>query len=465
MESAKPVNRNTILSYGGLATPLAMIGYPIAIWLIPFYSEVVGIELYVIANILLLARFTDVITDPILGQLGDSTKTSIGRRKPWIILGVPLMMFAIYKLFIPGAEVSVMYFIVWMMLMYLGSTIIGIPYGAWGAEISPDYHQRSRIVSGREGWTLIGLLISALIPLSIEVSGSGLSIGESITRMLRAVFFFEDFSTTGKMRDILAYMGMGIILLLPLFAALALWKVPDPMPKVEKKIPLKEGLKFAAENPLLVRILVIIFLVIAGESFRNTLSLWFVRDVIGIETVGASYARYFIAGFIAIPFWLWLGKTIGKHKAFCITLIGTGSVSFLCFFLERGDFAYFHILFLLKGACFGGLQFLPASMLADVVDLDSLKTGGRRAGTFFALNGMIAKVSSMLAVWAAARLIDAFGFVPGTENSDSAMVALRVFYCIGCAAFFLPALFLTWFYPLTKEKHIELRKELEEQSN
>ena len=465
MESAKPVNRNTILSYGGLATPLAMIGYPIAIWLIPFYSEVVGIELYVIANILLLARFTDVITDPILGQLGDSTKTSIGRRKPWIILGVPLMMFAIYKLFIPGAEVSVMYFIVWMMLMYLGSTIIGIPYGAWGAEISPDYHQRSRIVSGREGWTLIGLLISALIPLSIEVSGSGQSIAESINKMLRAVFFFEDFSTTGKMRDILAYMGMGIILLLPFFAGLALWKVPDPMPKVEKKIPLKEGLKFAAENPLLVRILLIIFLVIAGESFRNTLSLWFVRDVIGIETVGASYARYFIAGFIAIPFWLWLGKTIGKHRAFCITLVGTGSVSFLCFFLERGDFAYFHILFLLKGACFGGLQFLPASMLADVVDLDSLKTGGRRAGTFFALNGMIAKVSSMLAVWAAARLIDAFGFVPGTENSDSAMMALRVFYCIGCAAFFLPALFLTWFYPLTKEKHIELRKELEEQSN
>jgi Na+/melibiose symporter-like transporter len=44
-------------------------------------------------------------------------------------------------------------------------------------------------------------------------------------------------------------------------------------------------------------------------------------------------------------------------------------------------------------------------------------------------------------------------------------MALRVFYCIGCAAFFLPALFLTWFYPLTKEKHNELRKDLEEQLN
>ena len=167
--------------------------FPIAIWLIPFYSEVVGIPLYIIANILLIARFTDVITDPILGQLGDSTRTPIGRRKPWIILGVPLMMLAIYKLFIPGTEVSITYFVIWMMLMYLGSTIIGIPYGAWGAEISPDYHQRSRVVGGREGWTLIGLLISALIPLAIEVSGQGISFSDSIKRMLAAIFVFQDY--------------------------------------------------------------------------------------------------------------------------------------------------------------------------------------------------------------------------------------------------------------------------------
>ena len=61
------------------------------------------------------------------------------------------------------------------------------------------------------------------------------------------------------MSDILASMGIGIVVLLPIFAAWAIWKVPDPMPKIEKKIPLFEGLKYAAENPLLVRILLIIF--------------------------------------------------------------------------------------------------------------------------------------------------------------------------------------------------------------
>ena len=464
MASLISVSRRKIMAYGGLATPLAMIGYPIAIWLIPFYSEVTKFQLALLADLLLIARLTDVITDPLIGQWGDQTSTRIGRRKPWILLGVPLMMYSIYKLFIPGEEVTVSYFLLWMMLMYLGSTSIGIPYGAWGAEISPEYHQRSRIVGGREAFTLIGLLISALIPLGVEVSAEGISLKEGLTRTLAAIFLFQDFSNSNQMREILAYMGLGIILLLPIFAAISIWKVPDPMPKVKKKIPLREGLRYAKENPLLIRILTIIFLVIAGESFRNTLSLWFVRDVIGIETVGASYARYFLAGFIAIPFWLWLGKIIGKHRAFCITLVGTGTVSFLCFFLEFGDYTQFHILFLLKGACFGGLQFLPASMLADVVDLDSLRTGGRRAGTFFALNGMIAKISAMLAVWAAARLVDFFGFIPGTENGETEMLALRFFYCIGCAAFFLPALFLTWFYPLTKEKHEELRKRLENQS-
>jgi Na+/melibiose symporter-like transporter len=77
---------------------------------------------------------------------------------------------------------------------------------------------------------------------------------------------------------------------------------------------------------------------------------------------------------------------------------------------------------------------------------------------------MIAKVSAMIAVWAAAILVDFSGFVPGIINSDDAMLALRIYYCLGCAIFFLPALFLTWYYPLTKQKHKELRMELESQN-
>ena len=75
MASISSVSRGKIMAYGGLGAPLAMIGYPIAIWLIPFYSEVTGFKLALLADLLLIARLTDVITDPLMGQWGDSTKT------------------------------------------------------------------------------------------------------------------------------------------------------------------------------------------------------------------------------------------------------------------------------------------------------------------------------------------------------------------------------------------------------
>ena len=457
------IQKRTITAYGGLALPLAMIGYPIAIWLIPFYSEVTKFQLSLLADILLLARFTDVITDPIIGQLADSTKSKFGRRKPWIILGLPLMMLSVYFLFVPNEDVTIYYFLMWIVLMYLGSTLIGISYSAWGAEISPEYEQRSRITGGREVFTLIGLLVAALIPLAVEVSEEGIYFTEGLSRMVEAIFLFKDFNVGYDLQKILKFMGIGIVTILPIFAAIAILFVKDPMPKIEKRIPLKEGMQIAFDNKLVVRILIIMFLVICGESFRNTLSLWFMRDAIGIETIGASYARYFISGLIAIPFWLWLGKKIGKHRAFSITLITTASVSFLNFFLDYGDFLIFHLLFLLKGCCFGGLQFLPISMLADVVDTDSVKSGNRRAGSIFALNGMILKIAAMLAIWAAIRLVDYFGFTPGAINGQQEMLALRVLYTMGPAIFFLPALYLTWFYPLSKKRHKEIRETLSNQ--
>ena len=57
--------------------------------------------------------------------------------------------------------------------MYIGTTLVGLPYGAWGAELSPDYHQRARVTAWREQFTLIGLLVAAFIPFLVEQYGEG----------------------------------------------------------------------------------------------------------------------------------------------------------------------------------------------------------------------------------------------------------------------------------------------------
>jgi Na+/melibiose symporter-like transporter len=68
------------------------------------------------------------------------------------------------------------------------------------------------------------------------------------------------------------------------------------------------------------RVLIIVLMVTFGEAFRNAVSLFFIRDIVGVPTIGAAYFFYFAAGLGAIPFWLWLGRKIGTHYVWSIVV-------------------------------------------------------------------------------------------------------------------------------------------------
>ena len=131
MSEALPAR--TIYTHGLLGLPLAVIGYPLSIWIPAHYSGGLGISLAMVGTILMIARFGDVITDPIMGEISDRWRTPFGRRKPWVALGVLLMMLGVYFLFMPEKGVGIVYFLVWLTVFFLGSTMIVIPHRAWGA--------------------------------------------------------------------------------------------------------------------------------------------------------------------------------------------------------------------------------------------------------------------------------------------------------------------------------------------
>ena len=128
------LDARTVYLHGCIGLPMAVIGYPLAIWIPAHYAGGLGLSLAAVGTILMLARFTDVITDPLMGELSDRWRTRFGRRKPWLIVGAPLMMLGVYKLFMPPEGIGLIYFLVWLTLFFLGSTIISLPHRAWGAE-------------------------------------------------------------------------------------------------------------------------------------------------------------------------------------------------------------------------------------------------------------------------------------------------------------------------------------------
>jgi Na+/melibiose symporter-like transporter len=315
-------------------------------------------------------------------------------------------------------------------------------------------------------------MIAAAIPMIIEIlADGGSSVGQVFKTLWDDAFgaFSGDFSEK-KVVDratltgpVLAGMAWAIMLALPVCAVIVLAFVKEPPLGNEPRPSIRDGLKLVLKNGPMLRVLAIVLLVHFGESFRNAVSLFFIRDIVGVPTIGAAYFFYFIAGLGAIPFWLWLGRKIGKHRAFMCTLITVAAVSAANLFLGYGDYSIFFLLFVVKGFCFGGLQFLPIAMLADVIDVDSARSGGKRAGTYFAFLGFSEKIAIAFGTGVSLNIVGLLGFDPagGVEASTEVGVwALRLVYCTGPIVFYGLAMKLIWSYPLTPARHKRLQEKL-----
>jgi len=468
------LSNKVIYAHGSLGLPLAVIGYPLSIWIPAHYSGGLGLSLATVGTILMLARLTDVVTDPLMGELSDRWRTPMGRRRPWLLIGPPVMMLGVYQLFMPGPGVGLGYFLLWLTVFFLGSTMIGLPHRAWGAELSPDYHQRSRVTAAREIYVLVGLMVAAAVPMIVELRADG---GAGVTQVFATLWQDAIGAFSGEFRDkqivdratltgpVLAGMAWTVLVVLPLCAGIVLFFVKEPAVVAHESRPkFREGLKLVLKNGRMLTALVIVLLVHFGESFRNAVSLFFIRDIVGVPTIGAAYFFYFIAGLGAIPFWLWLGRKVGKHRAFMGTLITVAAVSTANLFLGHGDYLAFFALFIVKGFCFGGLQFLPIAMLADVVDVDAARSGGRRAGTYFAFLGFTEKLAIAFGTGVSLNIVGLLGFDPSggvAASTEAGVLSLRMVYCLGPVFFYGLALKLIWDYPLTPARHARLRARLE----
>jgi Na+/melibiose symporter-like transporter len=151
---------------------MAAMGMPIAVYLPRFYSEGMGLSLVTVGTIFTIARIWDVITDPIMGVLIDKFDTRWGRRKHWIALSVPLLVLSVWMVFMPNREdVSATYLLTWLILLYIGYTMMAITHQSWGAELSKSYDDRSRLFGWREIFVIGGMTVVLALPAAMELTG------------------------------------------------------------------------------------------------------------------------------------------------------------------------------------------------------------------------------------------------------------------------------------------------------
>lgn len=455
--AAEQLSKVKMALYGVANLPTSIVGLPVALYIPAFYSQNLGLSLATIGLLIALSRLTDVFTDPAIGIASDRWRTRFGRRKPWMVMGMPLMLLSLWMLFVPksgfaisvwqffgGESVTNLYLFVWISALYLSFTLIDLPYRAWGAELSADYDERSRVTGWREAFGYGGTLMALSIPLIMA-----LVLGKP-----------------GPDNALLAIALVVVVLLPVLMAPALLWVREQSLARtpIVKPVSWRRGLKIVLSNGPYLRLVISLLFLVAAVSMTATLSFFFVNAV--MEQPFDRYAlfilAYYLSSSLAIPIWFAISKRIGKHKTVVVGIVWLSVWSSTIPLLGPEQFWLFFVIMLLKGSAVGALVFLPASMAADVVDLDTLRTGEQRTGLYFSLWGMVNKAAVALGVLLATNGVTWFGFDPAiAENTASAKMSVALLYSVGPAILACVALPLLWKYPLSKQRQERMRSHIE----
>ncbi len=378
------LKKTTLFSYAVTAIPLAMLGLPLYIYLPTFYAQSVGLSVTLVGLILFMSRLTDVITDPLIGLYSDRFQSRFGNRKPFMLVGSMILMGSFYGLIHPPVEYTALWLLGFSMLVYLGWSIISIPYLAWSAEITSLYHEKTRLSAAREIFTILGALLALLIPYLYGVS-------ESAYKSLSILY--------------IAFV-ITLIIMLPI----TLTGISKGVAKPTKHIRLKELRTLWEKIPTLGHLQSAFILNSLANALPATLFLFYVQLVLEEESkTGPLLLLYFASGIIGLPFWTMLAKKIGKLKSWQASMALASAAFVFVPFLGSGDLVFFALITFVSGLSLGADMALPSSIQADVVQkIENEKTS--YAGILFGIWAMLTKFALALAVGLGFVILGAVGF-------------------------------------------------------
>lgn len=437
---ASPLSRGTLFAFSLPAVPIAAMGLPLAVHIPPFYAKVIGLELATVGLLFMVLRFWDVFTDPVLGVLSDRFETKWGRRRHWIVASVPIMLLSVFMVFMPPFEtVGPIYLFVWMLILYIGWTLLTISHMSWGAELTPSYNERSRVHGAREIALILGMVLVLLLPVVIEQTAT-----ENVDRLR------------------VGAMGLFVIVLLPITVLIAVTKVGEKKTPRPKHVPFKEAVAVLARNHPLRVILICDLLGGVGGGLVASLFLFLAEDALQLGALsGILLLCYFVSGVVCIPVWIKLSEKVGKHKATALSAIFSGVTVPLVLIIPEGNGLIALICWVVFGFNMAAGPFLYRSIMADVADHDAIETGQQRTGLFYSLLTMTNKVGAALAIFIGFTLLDQIGFKAGGENSDEILSQFRNVYVWPAVLVSFAVAAVIWKFPLDEATQVKNREILE----
>ena len=423
---------SVISAYGAPGVGAGYMYLLIGLYIMKFSTDVLLIAPAVMGTIFGISRVWDAVSDPLVGYMSDRTRHPLGRRRLWLLLSIVPISGTFIMVFSPPASLHGTDLIAWMAVgvigFYSAATIFIVPHMSLGAELTPNYHERSRLYGLRHAAFTIGSIL-ALVSMQLLINAERVS--EAAVRQ-----------TAFELSALAALVTAGLIL----YAVAKLRERPDYQGRVNAS-PFG-AFKDVWRNHHARLVLAVSFIENIGSAVIGILTLYVAQYVVGRPELAALIIlSYMIPSTLSVPLWIPLSRRFGKIRLWMFSMMLTG-VSFGGMFSLPWLEPDIRLVVIFGLAVFAGLAAgcggtIAPSVQSDIIDYDEYMTGERKEGSYFAAFNFVHKSATGVMILITGYVLQFSGFVPNqlqTMNVQVSMVFLYgllplICYCIGAALF------------------------------
>lgn len=415
-----------------------------SMFMLKFYTDVMGIDAGVVGGLMMAARFVDAVTDVTMGQIVDRSKpTKDGKFKPWIKRMCGPVAIASFLIYQSGfAHMSYGFKVIWMVVTYIlwGSifyTAINIPYGSMASAISADSKERTELSTWRTiGATLAGLVIGAGTPMFAYAVVNG----NTVLSGYRMTIIAGLFSVLAIVCYVLCFQMV---------------RERVPVEANNQRIDVGKLVRSLITNRALLGIIAAAILLLLGQLSMQGLAGFVFPNYYGSATAQSASSLWSSIAVLVIcaPFATKISAKIGKKELSIISCL-FGAAAFLTCLILKPKNPYVYVAF--YSLAFAGIGFFNTviwAMITDVIDDAEVRNGVREDGTIYSVYSFARKLGQAFSSGLVGVLLSMVGYTQATAFDPVVTEGIfRISCIVPIIGMIAVALALAFIYPLNKRK-------------
>lgn len=436
----EPLRNSVILAWATPRIAFGIMGTLFGVYLMKFATDVLLIAPAVMGTILAISRLWDGVTDPLIGYLSDRTQSRLGRRRIWMFSAALPMAMALVGIWSPPESLSAINTVIWMcvcLLLYeTASTAFFIPHGALGLELSPHYHERTRLFGYSH---MIGIFGVAAGLVSLELMSQA-----------------EDKRTFAFQLSILAGCTISVLVLWTTY-----FLTENPEYQGRGSTNPYRSFKGVFDNPHALLLFIIYGIETFGAATLGILAAYSAEYVVKMDSLVIILVVYQVPQFVFAPVWIRLSRTYGKRNLWFVATVLSAIFFGALVFAGENDHLYVYLCCFMAGLGGGAGAVLAPSIQADIIDYDEYTTGSRNEGAYLAIWNLIRKISGSATAFIVGISLQYAGFEPNVEQTETTKTTIQALLALMPAACYIIGAILLVRFSFNEKEHDEVRRQLD----